>query len=83
MNEWGIRDEDAVILRCDTPGCPRTMTITFNSDTMPSGTVEIHSPCPWHEKPGDMGNPETYYDANGAQILTDEGLPGVEKQEGE
>jgi hypothetical protein len=56
------------------------MTITFDSDTMPSGTVEIHSPCPWHEKPGNMGNSETYYDANGVQILTDTGLLGVSEK---
>lgn len=60
-----------ITLRCDFPGCPRTTMITFDSNNMPSGTVEIHSACPWHEKPSDMGNSETYWDANGVQILTD------------
>ena len=50
-------------LRCSRVECPRTIKVE-RDDTMPAGTAEIVSPCPWHTKDGDRPE-EHYYDADG------------------
>ena len=57
-----------VIMRCLKKGCPRTKNTPFDSETMPIGTVEIRSDCPWHLEEGNKGYPENYYDKDGNEI---------------
>lgn len=58
--------EALVMLRCMRKGCPRTVHVPMDS-TMPQGTVEIRSLCPWHEKSGEFAS-EYYYDADGNEL---------------
>ena len=53
-----------VKLRCTHAKCPRSVVIPWEA-TMPTGTAEIVTPCPWHSKQSDNAPEEHYYDADG------------------
>ena len=59
------RDFDSIVLlRCSQRQCPRTKKIPFDARTMPAGTTEILSHCPWHVSAGDFET-ESYFNAAG------------------
>jgi len=49
-----------VVLRCHVSGCPRSMKLPFDAESMPPGTVEIRQFCPWHMTCGESVMEECY-----------------------
>jgi len=65
-----MKERKGVTLTCLKKDCPRKKKIDFDAGTMPKGTVEIKSYCPWHQDlDGDKVSAEFCYNKNGKELL--------------